>query len=52
MYTKVKDITSIEDECARAKAEKLCLDAGIKFVTEPETMAGGRAYADYLKKRK
>ena len=47
--SKVKDITSIGDEHARAKAEMLCLKAGIAFVTEPEKMTCGSAYVDLLK---
>lgn len=47
--SKVKDIKSISDEHARAKAEKLCLDAGIHFVMEPEKMSCGDDYVGYLK---
>jgi 5-methylthioribose kinase len=47
--SKVKDITSIEDAAARAKAEMLCLKAGIAFVKEPEKMAAGRDYAEFLR---
>ena len=47
--SKVKDIKSIEDEAARAKAERLCLYAGIKFVMDPETLQTGKDYADYLR---
>ena len=47
--SKVKDITSISDEHARAKAEMLCMKAGIAFVMEPEKMTSGSAYTDLLK---
>jgi 5-methylthioribose kinase len=47
--SKVKDITSISDEHARAKAEMLCMKAGIAFVKEPEKMTSGSAYTDLLK---
>ena len=47
--SKVKDIKSIEDEVQRAKAERLCMTAGMKFVMDPESMATGRSYTDYLR---
>ena len=45
----VRDIKGIEDEETKAKAERLCMTAGMKFVLEPETMASGRDYVEYLK---
>ncbi|MBQ3660881.1 MAG: S-methyl-5-thioribose kinase [Firmicutes bacterium] len=45
----VRDIKGIEDEEAKAKAERLCMTAGMKFILEPETMASGRDYVEYLK---
>jgi len=47
--SKVKDIKSIEDEVQRAKAEHLCMTAGMKFVMDPESMTTGRSYTDYLR---
>ena len=47
--SKVKDIKSIEDEVQRAKAERLCMTAGMKFVMDPESMITGRSYTDYLR---
>ena len=47
--SKVKDLKSIEDESAKAKAERLCMIAGMKFVMEPEAMASGKDYVEYLK---
>ena len=47
--SKVKDIKGIEDESARAKAELLCMTAGMRFVLEAGTMTSGKAYTDYLK---
>ena len=46
--SKVKDITSIQNEAARAKAEMLCMKAGIHFVMEPESMKSGRDYAEFV----
>lgn len=45
----VKDIKSIEDESVKAKAEMLCMQAGIKFVMEPEKFCCGKAYEEYLR---
>ncbi len=45
----MRDIKGIEDEEAKAKAERLCMTAGMKFVLEPETMASGKDYVEYLK---
>lgn len=45
----VKDIKSIEDENAKAKAEKLCLDAGIHFIMNQEAFQSGKAYTDFIK---
>ncbi|EGL82405.1 5-methylthioribose kinase [Caldalkalibacillus thermarum TA2.A1] len=42
----VKDITSIEDQSKRVRAEKLCLSAGKTFILERETMKHG---VDYVK---
>ena len=47
--SKVKDITSIEDEEARTKAEMLCLKAGISFVMEPDKMQSGKDYTTCLR---
>ena len=47
--SKVKDIKSIEDEVQRAKAERLCMTAGMKFVMDPESMTTGKSYTDYLR---
>ena len=47
--SKVKDIKSIEDEVQRAKAERLCMIAGMKFVMDPEFLKNGRSYTDYLR---
>jgi 5-methylthioribose kinase len=47
--SKVRDISSIEDQTARAKAEMLCMKAGIAFVKEAEKMACGRDYTDFLR---
>ncbi len=47
--SKVRDIKGIEDESIRAKAELLCMTAGMKFVMDPESMACGKDYTDYLK---
>jgi len=47
--SKIKDITSIEDEEARAKAERLCLEAGIRLVMEPDVMKSGRDCTDLLR---
>ncbi|MBR0399310.1 MAG: S-methyl-5-thioribose kinase [Mogibacterium sp.] len=47
--SKVKDITSIEDTEARAKAELLCMKAGIALVMEPEKMTCGRDYSELLR---
>ncbi|MBQ6624185.1 MAG: S-methyl-5-thioribose kinase [Mogibacterium sp.] len=46
--SKVKDITSIDDEKARAKAEMLCMKAGILFVTKPEEIKRGKDYIKVL----
>lgn len=45
----VKDIKSIEDEGVKAKAELLCMKAGIEFVMNPEKYCCGKAYAEYLR---
>ena len=45
----VKDIKSIENEHQKALAERLCMTAGMKFILEPETMASGKDYTEYLK---
>ena len=45
----VRDIKSIQDESAKAKAEMLCLNAGIRFVMSPESFRTGADYTDYLK---
>jgi 5-methylthioribose kinase len=47
--SKVKDITSISDEHARAQAEMLCMKAGIALVKEPEKMTSGSAYTALLR---
>ncbi|MCR4804609.1 MAG: S-methyl-5-thioribose kinase, partial [Clostridia bacterium] len=47
--SKVRDIKGIEDESIRAKAELLCMTAGMKFVMDPEAMSSGKTYTDYLK---
>ena len=47
--SKVKDITSISNEAARAKAEMLCMKAGIRFVMEPESMKSGADYAAFIR---
>lgn len=47
--SKVKDITSITDEASRAKAEMICLKAGIQFVMEPESMKTGKDYTALLR---
>ena len=44
----VKDIKSIEDENAKAKAEKLCLDTGIHFIMNQEAFQSGKAYTDFI----
>ncbi len=45
----VKDIKAIEDETAKARAEKICLDAGIHFVMHCENFPAGKSYTDFLK---
>lgn len=45
----VKDIKSIEDESIKAKAELLCMKAGMEFVMNPEKYCCGKAYAEYLR---
>jgi 5-methylthioribose kinase len=42
----VRDIKSIEDEDAKAIAEKKCLDLGIQFVMNPEAFKTGNAYTN------
>ncbi len=46
--SKVKDLTGITDEAARAAAERFCIEAGIHFVTDPGAMKSGRDYREYI----
>lgn len=46
----VKDLKSIADENAKAKAEKICLDAGIYFVMNQGAFQTGKAYTDFMQK--
>lgn len=45
----VKDIKSIENEEAKARAEKICLDAGIYFVMNCRDFPTGQSYTNFLK---
>jgi len=45
----VRDIKGIGDEAAKAKAEKLCMIAGMRFVMEAEDLTCGKDYVSYLK---
>lgn len=47
--SEVKDIKSIEDPAAKTRAERICITAGIRFVTEPEKMDTGRHITEYLR---
>lgn len=44
----VKDIKSIAEENAKAKAEKKCLDLGIHFIMNPEAFKTGKAYTEFI----
>lgn len=44
----VKDIKSIENEHAKAIAEKKCLDLGIQFIMHPETFKTGNSYIEAI----
>ncbi len=44
----VKDITSIEDEAARARAERICLTAGIDFIKNRAEKKCGKCFLDTL----
>lgn len=44
----VKDISSISDENAKAKAEKKCLDLGIHFIMNPEALKTGKEYKECI----
>jgi len=45
----VRDIAGIKNESAKARAEKICLDAGILFIMESERFRNGKDYTDALK---
>jgi 5-methylthioribose kinase len=45
----VKDIKAIENEAAKAQAEKICLDAGIFFVLNCKEFSSGKSYTEFLK---
>lgn len=47
----VRDIKSIPEGPAKAAAEKLCLEAGIRFIMDPQAFLNGKAYKDYLKEQ-
>lgn len=47
--SKVRDIKSIEDDALRAKAEMLCMRAGISFIMQPEDFMSGSRYTGFLR---
>lgn len=47
---KVKDITGIEDEAARLRAERICLTAAKKFIKQRDTFKNGKDVIANVKK--
>lgn len=45
----VKDITSIEDEAKRVRAERICMTAGKRFIIERGAFNNGQAFLDVIK---
>lgn len=45
----VRDITQIANPAAKAQAERICLDAGIRFIMQPETFMKGSNYSDMFR---
>ena len=45
----VKDITTIADEAKRARAEKICITAGIDFIKSREDKHCGKCFLNTLK---
>ncbi|MDD3536754.1 MAG: S-methyl-5-thioribose kinase [Eubacteriales bacterium] len=45
----VRDIKSIPDESGKARAEMICLKAGIHFIMHPDRFTTGTAYTEYLR---
>lgn len=46
---KVKDITGIEDEAARLRAERICLTAAKKFIKQRDTFKNGKDFIANVK---
>lgn len=43
-----KDITTIEDEAKRARAEKIIITLGKKYIKERKSFTSGKAYRDAI----
>ncbi|MED1265640.1 S-methyl-5-thioribose kinase [Bacillus mycoides] len=48
---KVKDITCIENDAARARAERICLQAARKFILQANQYETGSSFVETLKKQ-
>jgi 5-methylthioribose kinase len=48
---KVKDITCIENDAARARAERICLQAAKKFILQANQYKAGSSFVETLKKQ-
>lgn len=45
----VKDITSIQDEAKRVRAERICMSSAKRFILERENFMSGQAFLDVIK---